>query len=124
MLTGRFVQKLNNNVLDYYETVGVEDLLSPANMTCLMSRYKDGEGEYTDTFKDDLAIAYTKVTSSADDSGRRTFDTDSIILKFTPKDFANMLDPVIRHYNLYGRMMKYLQANGETLRKPLPVVKI
>jgi len=124
MLTGRFRQKLVNNSIEYYQTTGAENLLSTNNLNQLMSHYKDGKGEYWDTFKKDLALAYTKVVPSNDDAGRQMFDTDTIIIKFTKKDYSKLLDIAIKHYNLFGRMVVYMQKNGDALGNPLPEVKI
>jgi hypothetical protein len=123
MLTGRLVQKLDKTI-EYYQTPGCEDLLSEANLNMVMAHYKDGSGTYTDTFKDDLAIAVTKVTP-ANDAGRLMYDTDTIIVRLTRKDFGKLLELIMKEYGLFSRMLNYLldKNNGE-LVNPLPEVKI
>jgi hypothetical protein len=106
MKTGRFINKLHNNVLGYFQTEGCDTLLSDENFKALWN--VDHSGIYE--FNKDMAFAYVTLTPEFDSGGRMIMANDTVIVKFEPEDFEE-------------QVKVYKQNNG-ALSNPLQEVKL
>ena len=106
MKTGRFINKLHNNVLAYFQTQGCDSLLTAENFKALWN--VDRSGIYP--FPDDFAFAYVTLTPEFDSGGRMILANDTVIVKFEPQDFEELV--------------KRFKENNGTLSNPLPEVKL
>ncbi len=122
MLTGRFVNKLVNDRLMFYQTDGdngPEKLLNPRNLAEVWNLGKEKpEGEYFKRFPDDMAFTYTVISYSYDSSGRPCADNDTVIVKFNGGDSDKILGLLETKYE-YARRMKQATQTHEVLTNPL-----
>ncbi len=121
MQTGRFVNKLENDALAYYQTEGVENLLSKETLAKVWNI--NTPGEYFQSFPDEMALALSTVSHTTDSGGRSIVNNDTIIVKFDFSDREIILEALKNHLSLLPRM-KQLQNNGEELKNPLTEVKL
>jgi hypothetical protein len=119
MQTGRFINKLENDVLTYYQTSGLENLLTPQNLKAVWNINE--QGEYFQCFPDEMALALSSVTLAVDSGGRQIVNNDTVIVKFDFSDRETILGAL--KYSLLPRM-KQVQNNGEELKNPLSEVKL
>ena len=121
MKTGRFINKLRNNILAFYQTDGVESLLNKHNFEEVWNLRQSGKTVFTD----DLAIASTIITPAFDNAGRMIYSNDTVIVKFDYSDTQNILEALLGNgMNLDKRLNEFQSKNGFELRNPLPPVNI
>lgn len=124
MLTGRFINKLVNDRLMYYQTEGAEKLLNQANMAVVWNLGKEkGPGSYFLKHPDDMAFTYTVITSNFDSSGRYVGENDTTILKFNGEDGCKLLNILEDHFH-YSERLKRVSEVHEALTNPLPEVSL
>jgi hypothetical protein len=119
MKTGRFINKLNNNILAYYGTEDYHLLLNKKNMQTVWNMTSSGEN----VFPDDLAITYTTITPDFDGS-RVIYANDTVILKFDYTDTEFILQTLKDKLDLINRMQTVQAKNGFELKNPLPNITL
>ncbi len=128
MQTGRFINKLADNVLAYYYTPNYEQLLTKQNLEFVWNQTQSG----TNIFPEDLAITYTTITPEFDGS-RLILANDTVILKFADSELTKflvdsekkiLLDRANATLNLPSRVQAFQKNNGQALSNPLPEVKL
>jgi hypothetical protein len=119
MKTGRFINKLTNNILAYYGTQDFDKLLNKQNMQTVWNSTTSGEN----IFPDDLAITYTTITPDFDGS-RVIYANDTVILKFDYTDTPFILQQLKEKMNIIGKMQTYQGKNGFEYKNPLPQVNL
>lgn len=107
MKTGRFINKLHNDILAYFQTQDCDQLLTDQNFKALWNTNQSG----TYAFPDDCAFAYTTITPEFDSGGRMILANDTVIVKFEPDDYEQ-------------KIREYKENNGGVLCNPLPEVKL
>ncbi len=117
MLTGRFINKVNQT-LSFYGTPDYDRLLKKENLEKVWNMTQSG----TNYFPDDLAITNTVITPEVDGS-RVIYGNDTIIIKFTRSDLSFILEALNNHLNITKKLV-VIQGNGVELKNPLPEVKI
>ena len=121
MKTGRFINKLRNNILAFYQTDGVESLLNKRNFEEVWNMRQSGKT----VFPDDLAVASTIIKPEFDNAGRMIYANDTVIVKFDYSDTPAILDALLKDgMQLNSRLDAYQSKNGFELRNPLPTVNI
>lgn len=121
MKTGRFINKLTNNILAYYQTNGVEALLNKKNFETVWNTCESGKT----IFPDDLAVASTVITPNFDNAGRMIFANDTIIVKFDYTDTQTILQALMGNgMQLNNRIDTYQAKNSFELKNPLPPVTL
>ena len=121
MKSGRFINKLRNNILAFYQTDGVENLLNKKNFEAVWNMQQSGKTIFTD----DLAVASTIITPAFDNAGRMIFANDTVIIKFDYSDTQNILEALLGNgMQLTSRIDSYQAKNGFELKNPLPQVTL
>lgn len=119
MKTGRFINKLTDNILAYYGTQDFHTLLNKQNMQTVWNMTSSGEN----VFPDDLAITYTTITPDFDGS-RVIYANDTVILKFDHTDTAFILQTLKDKLELIQKMQAFQSKNGFEYKNPLPPVNL
>lgn len=117
MRTGRFVNKLVNNTLAFFQTEGCENLLSKRNLETVWNQDTSGEN----IFSDDLAITYTVITPEFDNCGRQILANDTEIVKFDYTDTKMLLEAISGKF--IAKMQSH-QTNSLKLTIPLSQVTL
>lgn len=121
MIVGRIINRLEDDVLHYYQTKGVEYLLSKENFEQVWNIGKlEGAGTHTRMFLEDMAISRSVITANWDSSGRLVLDNDTIILKFTVEDQELLLTTIVQKLNLFDKLTEIQNAPLEAFHNPLP----
>jgi hypothetical protein len=121
MKTGRFINKLNRNVLAFYQTDNVENLLNKKNFEAVWNMQQSGKT----IFPDDLAVASTVVKPDFDNAGRMILANDTVIVKFDYSDTQSILQALMGNgMQLNSRLDSYQAKNGFELKNPLPPVSL
>jgi len=121
--SGRFINKLVNDRLEFYQTTDAEKLLNDKNLKAVWNLSREEPGEYKNKFLDDMAITNTMIASVYDSTGREMRENDTIIVKFDDLDRDRILDTMNESMNLLGTMRKLQHNNGIELMNPLPNVE-
>jgi len=123
MQTARYISKLENNVEQPYETTtSISKLLNRKNLLKISGHANEGTGIYEDIFTDDMALARTVVTFTADNSGRSFYNLDVLVAKYDGSDRDLILE-LLKQKHLES--MASAQANGEEkFSNPLPEVRL
>jgi len=125
MLTGRFINKLVDDRLEWFQTEGADRLLNETNMMEVWNLGKvKPQGSYFTTYPDDMAFTYTTLTYDYDSHGRRTINNDTVIVRFNGSD-GELILKLLENTEHFSERMKAYQANYQNgFRNPLPDVTL
>lgn len=120
MKTGRFLTRLENDILVPYQTKGAEDLLNKDNLATVYDL--NIPGEYSTIFPDDMALTLSRISLvTTEAEGRSIALNDTVIVKFDLSDREQLLEAIQKI--MLPRMREFMKKDGFP-GNPLPEVKI
>lgn len=120
MKTGQFIVGMFDNIIEPYQSKGVENLVDPEDFRDLYDMGKHEEpGEYIVLHHDDYAISKTVITKTQDDDGRVFTQNWTVITKFEQP----ILKDIYNNTNIIKRLHKAFEHKPE-LVNPLPEITL